>query len=277
MAAVGAGLLAAGLAAPALGHGPDPGPPTIALLWTGWSFDPAIWVPVLGALWAYRAARIRVDRDHPHNPVPRGRWWAWVAGLLTLLVATQSPIERYDTTLFSVHMVQHLLLVMIAAPLLLIAAPVTLLLRVATPEARRRLILPFLHSRPVRLLTNPFVTWGLFAVVMWGSHFSPLFDAALEDPLVHQLEHLLFLTTALLFWYPVIAVDPGPNRLPHAARLGYLGLGMPYGSFRGSRSSPPRRSSTRTTRRCSAPGARPRWRTRRSRAGSCGRVATSSS
>lgn len=226
-------LLVLAVAAPVLGHGPDPGPPSLALLWTGWSFDPAIWVPAILALWAYRMARIRVDREHPGNPVPRGRWWAWAGGIAVLLLAVQSPIERYDTTLFSVHMVQHLLIVMVAAPLLLIAAPVTLLLRVATPEARRRLILPFLHSRPVRLLTNPIVAWSLFAVVMWGSHFSPLFDAALEDPLVHQLEHLLFLSTALLFWYPAIAVDPGPNRLPHAARLGYLGLGMPFGSFLG--------------------------------------------
>ena len=134
----------------------------------------------------------------------------------------QSPIERYDTTLFSVHMVQHLLIVMVAAPLLLIAAPVTLLLRVATPEARQRLILPVLHSRLLRILTNPFVAWSLFAVVMWASHFTPLFDAALEDPFVHFLEHGLYLSTALLFWYPVIAADPGPNRLPHGARVGYL-------------------------------------------------------
>jgi putative copper resistance protein D len=110
---------------------------------------------------------------------------------------------------------------------------VTLLLRAATPKARRNVILPVLHSRFMKVISNPFVTWGLFAIVMWGSHFSPLFDAALEDPVIHMLEHGLFLATALLFWYPVIGADPGPYRLAHPARLGYLGLGMPFGSFLG--------------------------------------------
>jgi putative copper resistance protein D len=217
----------------ATAHGPDPGPPDATLALGGWSFDVEIWLPVLLAAWAYWAARRRVDRLHPGNPVPRWRWWSWLAGLATLVLALQSPIERYDTTLFSVHMVQHLLLTLVAPPLLLLAAPVTLLLRAATPEARRRVVLPVLHSRALRVLTNPLVTWLLFALVMWGSHFSPLFDAALEDPVVHLLEHALYLGTALLFWYPVVAADPGPNRLPHPARVGYLALGMPFGSFLG--------------------------------------------
>ena len=110
--AVAAALL--GGAAPALGHGPDPGPPTVSLLWTGWSFDPLVWVPVVLALWLYRTAYGRVAREHPENPVRRYRWWSWATGLVVLVLALQSPIERYDTTLFSVHMVQHLLIVMVA-------------------------------------------------------------------------------------------------------------------------------------------------------------------
>jgi len=223
----------AAVPAPAQAHGPDPGPPDPALLLTGWSFHVEVWLPVIVAAWGYRALARRVDAAHPGNPVPRFRWWSWLAGLAALVVALASPIERYDTVLFSAHMVQHLLLSLVAAPLLVLAAPVTLLLRAATPRARRRLILPVLHSRATRVLSYPVVTWGLFALVMWGSHFSPLFDAALEDPLVHLLEHALYLVTAMLFWYPVVGADPGPYRLPHAARAGYLGLGMPFGSFLG--------------------------------------------
>ncbi len=189
-------LLLLGLPVPVLAHGPDPGPPDVSLLVTGWSFRVEVWLPILIAGWAYRAAMRHVNAAHPANPVPRRRWWAWLGGLVALVLALSSPIERYDTTLFSVHMIQHLLLSFAAAPLLVLAAPVTLLLRVATPKARRGLILPVLHSRAMKVVANPIVTWGLFALVMWGSHFSGLFDAALEDPLIHFLEHGLYLATA---------------------------------------------------------------------------------
>ena len=77
-----------------------------------------------------------MDRAHPTKPVPRRRVWCWLAGLGVLVVATQSVIGAYDTTLFTVHMTQHLLLTMVAAPLLLLGAPVTLLLRASSPEVR---------------------------------------------------------------------------------------------------------------------------------------------
>jgi cytochrome c oxidase assembly factor CtaG len=156
-----------------------------------------------------------------------------MAGLGMLLLATQSVIGLYDTTLFTVHMTQHLLLTMVAAPLLLLGAPVTLLLRASSSEVRKRWILPVLHSRLVRTLSNPFVAWTLFAAVMWTSHFSALFEAALVDPLIHELEHLLYLATALLFWWPVVGVDPAPRRLSHPMRVGYLMVGMPFSSFLG--------------------------------------------
>jgi putative copper resistance protein D len=220
-------------AAPTAAHGEASGPPDAAMLVTGWSFDVEVWLPVLVAAWGYLALVRSVDRAHPSSRVPRIRLWCWLGGMGVLLVATQSAIGAYDTTLFTVHMTQHLLLTMVAAPLLLLGAPVTLLLRAASPEVRRDVILPVLHSRLVRLLSNPIVAWTQFAVVMWASHFTGLFDAALEDPRVHVLEHLLYLGSALLFWWPVIGVDPAPRRLSHPLRLGYLFLGMPFSSFLG--------------------------------------------
>ena len=223
-------LLAPGVAA---AHGQGPAEPTAAVLVEGWTFDLAVWLPVLIAALAYWKARDIVDRRHPGNPVPRWRMWSWLAGLGAILLALASPVEAFDTTLFSVHMIQHLLLMMVAAPLLVLAAPITLLLRVSSPQARRRWILPFLHSRIVRVISYPIVAWVLFAGVMWFAHFSPLFDAALEDEALHRLEHALFLGSALLFWWPVVGADPSPHRMSYPARLFYVALGMPLSSFLG--------------------------------------------
>jgi putative copper resistance protein D len=214
-------------------HGQAPIEPTPAILLEGWTFLVDVWLPVILMALVYWQARNMVNQRHPANPVPRWRLWSWLAGLGAIILALASPIEFYDTTLFSVHMIQHLLLSFVAAPLLVLAAPITLLLRVASPHARRRWILPLLESRPVRLISHPLVAWCLFAGVMYFAHFSPLFDAALDDFTLHRLEHALFLGTALLFWWPVIGADPSPHRLGYGARILYLALGMPLSSFLG--------------------------------------------
>jgi len=229
-AAVAALLL---VPATAMAHGQAPVEPTPVILLEGWTFAVGVWLPVILAGLAYWKARDIVDRRHPANPVSRWRMWSWMAGLGVIVLALASPVEFYDTTLFSAHMIQHLLLTMVAAPLLVLAAPITLLLRVSSPEARRRWILPVLHSRVVRIISYPLVAWTLFAGVMWFTHFSPLFDAALDDVVLHRLEHALYLGSALLFWWPVIGADPSPHRLSFPARLLYLALGMPLSSFLG--------------------------------------------
>jgi putative copper resistance protein D len=216
-----------------LAHGVAPAPTSWSDVLLAWSIEPHVILPLL-ALWlAYRWGVRRVNALHPANPVPRFRVWSWNAGLLVLVVALCSPIATYDTTLFSVHMVQHLLLVGIAAPLLALGAPITLLLRVSSARTRQRVILPVLHSWPLRVISFPVVTWVLFAGVMWASHFSGLYDASLDNELVHIFEHALYLGVALLFWWPVVGADPSPWRLGHPARIGYLFLGMPQSSFLG--------------------------------------------
>jgi len=215
-------------------HGDEvPPPPDLAGLLLGWSFHPQVLIPLLAAGLAYVWAVRRVNAAHPANPIPLDRPVFFLVGLAGIAVALLSGIERYDTELFAVHMVQHLLLVFGAAPAMALAAPITLLLRVASPADRARWILPVLRSRIVKVIAHPLVAWLLFTAVMWGSHVSPLFDAALEDPLVHDVEHGLYLGTALLFWWPVIGRDPSPWRLPHAARLFYLFLQMPLNSLLG--------------------------------------------
>jgi putative membrane protein len=219
-------------AASAAAHGPVPAePPSAATLLLGWTFEP---LPTLGiavaAIWWWWAVR-RVNAAHPTNRVPVRRSVAFAAGLAALALALLSGVDRYDTALFSVHMAQHLLLAMVAAPLIALSAPITLVLRLASPATRRRFVLPVLHSRVTRILAFPVVAWVIFASVMWVSHFSPLFDAALEDPLVHDLEHALFLGAGLLFWWPAVALDPAPWRMPHPARALYVFLQMPQNTF----------------------------------------------
>jgi putative copper resistance protein D len=215
-----------------LAHGEDvPGEPTLASFVLGWSFDPLVWIPIATASMIWLVAVRRVDRAHPRSVVPARRTVCFLAAMATLLIALASGIERYDTTLFSVHMVQHILITLVAAPLIVLAGPITLLLRVARPDVRRGVILPILHSRLVRVLTHPIVAWLIFAAVMWASHFSPLFDAALEDEWLHRLEHVIYLSAALLFWWPAIGVDPVPGRMRHPARALYVGLQMPQNTF----------------------------------------------
>jgi putative copper resistance protein D len=228
--------LATALGAPSLAaaHGATPpDPPTLGSLLLGWSFDPFL----VGALLVSAAAWLllvrRVRRLHPGRPVPLARTAAFLGGLAAVAVALMSGIERYDTTLFSVHMVQHLILMLVAAPLLALAAPVTQLLRAASHSVRARWLLPVLHSTPVSALGHPIVAWLTFTVVLWFTHFSPLFDLALEDGGVHQLEHAVYLASSLLFWWPVVAADPARRRLPYPVRALYVLLQLPVNSFLG--------------------------------------------
>jgi putative copper resistance protein D len=209
--------------------GPAPRLPNVLF---AWSLDPIPIVAVLVAGGAYVWAERRVDHRHPATRVPRHRRWLFLGGLAAVLLALVSPIDTYEGALFSVHMAQHMLLELVAAPLLVLGAPITLALR-ATSGTARRAILSVLHSVPLRWLTFPLVTWVLFAGVNWGWHFSPLYNVALESPLVHYAEHASFTVAALLFWWPAIGPDPQAWRMPHPVKLLYLFLAMPQNSFLG--------------------------------------------
>jgi putative copper resistance protein D len=226
--------LALGVSLPstALAHGdgaPAPRWPEVLL---EWSLDPLAVAGIALVALAYLAAVRRVGTAHAANPHPAYRSWLFAAGLAAIGLALLSPIEAYEGRLFSVHMLQHMLLELVAAPLLLAGAPITLALRAASPRWRRRL-LAVLRSRAVHALSFPVLAWLLFAAVNWGWHFSVLYDQALESQLLHYLQHGTFLGAALLFWWPVIGADPSPWRLPHPVRLLYLFLAMPQNSFLG--------------------------------------------
>ena len=108
---------AALMPAAVLAHGVAPEPTSLLSVALAWSLEPHIVLPLAGLWLAYWAAVRAVAREHPANPVPRWRAWSWYAGLGALLIALASPVATYDTTLFSVHMAQHVLLVLVAVQL----------------------------------------------------------------------------------------------------------------------------------------------------------------
>ena len=202
--------------------------PSLGVVLSTWSGDPLPWIGIVLAITLYLAAVRIVDRAHPANPVPRRRIAAWLAGVAVVALALVSAVHIYAGSLFTVHMVQHLLLAMVAPPLLALGAPVTLTLRAASVNVRRSILLPVLHSWPVKAISWPPVGWTFFAVVMWATHFSPLYNAALENQALHSAEHLLYLIAGVLFWWPVIGADPIRWRLSPIARMAYLAAQMPF-------------------------------------------------
>jgi len=196
-----------------------------------WHADPTVvlGLAALGGLWCAGLSRVRRSGGR----VATDRLWAFAAAYAVLLLALVSPVAAASEDLFSVHMVQHLLLLYVVAPLLALSAPVTLVLQAASPAVRRRVVLPVLHSRALRAATHPLVAFTAFATVMYATHFSGVYDAALRSGVVHGAEHLLYLTAAALFWWPVVRRDPVPGRFPWPARLLYLVVAFPLQSFLG--------------------------------------------
>ena len=185
-------------------------------------------VGVAAAAVAYQAGS-RAVLAGPGRPVPAGRRAAFSGGLVVTVVALCSPVAVYSELLFSVHMVQHLLLTVVAAPLLVAGRPVAVTGALLAPRQRREL-LRLRRAPVVGVLGHPIVAWVTFAAAGWIAHFSPLYEAALDHPWAHVAEHALFLGSALLFWRAVLGAA-ARWRLSHPLRLLYLAVAMPQSTF----------------------------------------------
>lgn len=139
----------------------------------------------------------------------QARLASFAAGTATVAVALAPVTDRYSDRLLSVHMVQHLLLSVVAPPLLLLGGPIQFALRTAPPRARRALA-QALHSRAAHLLTRPVVGLALFAAVMLGTHLTGLFELALREDVVHAAEHGAYLLAGLALFAPLLAPASGP-------------------------------------------------------------------
>lgn len=157
--------------------------------------------------------------------------WPWVrgasflAGLLVLITALLSGIDTYSEELLSVHVVQHLLLVLIAPALLLWGAPVRLALRSSPPATRARLAW-VLRGPWVRFLTRPAVGFLLFTIVVLGTHLTGLYELALRNATVHGLEHAAYFWSGVIFLLPLVAADPVPHPPRAIARFSWLMAAM---------------------------------------------------
>lgn len=140
----------------------------------------------------------------------------FLSGMFVLWLAIASPLDGFADALLSAHMVQHFLLMSAVPPLLLLGAPVVPLLRGLPRWPVRRMIGPLIASRTVRsigrFLAAPAVAWLLFNVVFLAWHLPTAYDFALRNEHIHDLEHICFLVTALLFWYVVLHPWPSPVR-----------------------------------------------------------------
>ena len=143
---------------------------------------------------------------------------AFLAGIVSLWVAIGSPIEAFDDVSLTVHMVQHLLLMAIAPPLILLGAPTLPLLHGLPGRVARGVVAPFLRWDWARwlghLLTNPMIGWLAAALALIGWHIPAVFELALRSDAWHKFEHASFFGAGLLFWWPVVQPWPSIARWP---------------------------------------------------------------
>lgn len=188
----------------------------------GWTLDP-FWLPLAAGSFvlyvhAFRSARGR----HP-----AWRFAAFTVGLLLVLATTVTPLEDLGNRILWVNFAGFLLLTMVAAPLLLLGAPLTLAFRVGGPRRRAQLRALY-RSRLAGFATFPIVTWLLFAVVTYLWQLTPLTDLAATNPLLRDFQQATLLLVGLLFWIPALAVDPMQWRLPHPLRALYVAVEMAH-------------------------------------------------
>jgi putative membrane protein len=187
---------------------------------------------VLAALVLYLWGVKRANRLWPRHPWSGLKTASFVGGLATTGLAIFSFIGVYDGELFWDHMVQHLLLIMVAAPLFAISSPLQLAWRATTGTAHIA-VTEVLRSRISRLLGHPGVAFVLYAVMIPLTHLTVWYNYTLEHESVHNAEHLVFLGVGYLFWRQIFGSDPNAFRLHPALQFGFLFLAIPIDTFTG--------------------------------------------
>lgn len=201
-----------------------------------WSADPFFLVACLVGLALYVWGVVRLKR--------RGDAWSvwrtvsYIAGVLSIGLMMCTGLNDYGMVMFSVHMVQHMVISMLSPILILLGAPMTLALR-ALPVAGkgrkgpRELLLALLHSRYMRIITHPAFTIPLFIASLYALYFTPIFDFLMGSRTGHIAMMVHFLAVGVVFFWPIIGVDPGPQRPGYLMRMLELFAGMPFHAFFG--------------------------------------------
>ncbi|BBC38276.1 Membrane protein [Streptomyces graminofaciens] len=202
----------------------------------GWSADPFFLVACLVGLALYGWGAVRLARRGDKWPV--GRTVSFAGGVLLVLLVMCTKLNDYGMVMFSVHMVQHMVISMLAPILLLLGAPITLALR-ALPVAGkgrkgpRELLLMLLHSWYMKIVTHPAFTIPMFIASLYALYFTPMFDFLMGSKPGHIVMMVHFLAVGLFFFWPIMGVDPGPHRPGYLIRMLELFAGMPFHAFFG--------------------------------------------
>ncbi|WP_372492474.1 cytochrome c oxidase assembly protein [Salinispora arenicola] len=224
-------------AATALLGFPMPPPMSVDTLATAWLPEPLIIAAVLVAAGFYTAGVWRLHRRGDSWPVSRTA--LWLVGCALIIVATSSGLARYGPLLFSIHMIQHLLLMMLAPIMLALGGPITLALRALAPSTDprwpgpREWLQTALHSRVSRALTNPVVALVIYVASLYLMYFTGLYELALRSHAAHLAMVGHFLGAGYLFFWVVIGVDPAPRRIPHPLKLILVLISMVLHAFLG--------------------------------------------
>ena len=179
----------------------------------------------------YIAGLVVLHRRGDRWPVPRSLSFL-LGGLGAIAIATMSALGTYDTVLLSVHMVQHMILMMVAPMFLALGAPITLALRTLRPRPRS-LLLAVLHSRVARVLTFAPLTLALFIATPFALYYSPFYEVSLRSGFWHAFLHLHFIIIGCLLMWPLMGIDPVPGRISYPLRLLMLFLMLPFHAFLG--------------------------------------------
>jgi putative membrane protein len=215
--AMGAACLTAGSATPVRADiGARLSPQEV---WTAWDFDPLVLFTLIVAGGLYQRGWTELRRrTGSHRKLSLVHALSFYAALLFIGMALLSPLDALGQELSAAHMVQHMLLMLVAAPLMVVGVP-ALVLAFAMPRIWRQLL--GLQWLVHRIAWHPLVLWWLFALVLWGWHHPLLYQAALRDPLVHDAQHVCFFVASFLFWRVVL--DPLSRRRLHpVAAIPYL-------------------------------------------------------
>ena len=200
-------------------------------LLTEWEFAPLPFVVTVWAVGFYLIGVRILSRRGDAWPVGRTVSFCGL-GMGAFYVATSSGLAAYDTTLLSVHMVQHMVLSMVVPLFLALGAPVTLMLR-TLPGTPRRWLLALLHSRLAKVLTFAPLTFLLFVISPWALYFTSWYDATLRSVPLHELMHLHLVLVGALFFWPLVGIDPVPGRVAYPFRLLLVVLTLPFHAFLG--------------------------------------------
>ena len=201
--------------------------PVAAAALSSWNLGPQVSCLLLAIAVLYFRGWLRVHTEMPRK-YTAGRLTAFACGLGTIFLALASPIDTFGGLLLEAHMIQHLLLIMVAPPLLWLGQPVLPLLRGLPRRLFKDALGPFLSWRELRQFGNaivhPLVGWSALAIVIVAWHLPRFYELALHSQAWHQAEHACFFWAAMLFWWPVIEVWPGHSAWPRWALIPYLVL-----------------------------------------------------